>query len=91
MNQAITPEGPDLSTMSSEELLALTTMMMDKWERLELSELRDQQQETKLSDAERGRLDELMMIYRRGLLLKARALLEAVTRGLIPPLSSDVV
>jgi hypothetical protein len=35
------------------------------------------------------RLDELMAAYRQGLVLKARALKEAVARGLRPPLADD--
>ena len=42
-----------------------------------------------LPGEETARLDELMGVYRQGLVLKARAIKEAVTRGLRPPLADD--
>ncbi|HKB05621.1 MAG TPA: hypothetical protein VKD90_25580 [Gemmataceae bacterium] len=39
-----------------------------------------------LTDDERTRLEELLGLYRRGLVLKARAVKEAVARGLVPRL-----
>jgi len=38
---------------------------------------------------DRDRLDQLMVLYRRGLKLKARAWKEAVARGLRTPLADD--
>jgi hypothetical protein len=42
-----------------------------------------------LTTAERVRLNELVAKYRRGLIVKARATKEAVSRGLIYPLNGD--
>jgi hypothetical protein len=52
----------------------------------ELSRLLIGNREGLLPDAERERLEELMQVYRRGLIRKAQALKTAVTRGLKPPL-----
>jgi hypothetical protein len=51
-----------------------------------LSELLARQREAPLDDAARERLDQLLAIYRRGLVLKARAWSEAVRRNLRPRL-----
>jgi ribosomal protein S9 len=45
------------------------------------------QREGALTADERGQLDTLMEIYRRGMVRKAQALKVAVARGLQPPLS----
>ena len=53
----------------------------------ELGDLLARNREGQLSDSERARLDELMQIYRRGLVRKAQALKVAVERDLRPPLN----
>jgi len=53
-----------------------------------LSELLDRQQSGVLDDAERAELRSLFASYQTGLLRKARALAEAVHRGLRGPLES---
>ena len=55
----------------------------------ELSDLLARLREGERGESERARLDELMLVYRRGLVLKARAIKEAVRRGLKPPLAQD--
>ena len=49
-----------------------------------LSELLAHQREGQLNEIENSQLDELMQVYRRGLVRKAKALKVAVERGLIP-------
>ncbi|MEH2468321.1 hypothetical protein [Nostoc sp.] len=51
------------------------------------SELLARHREGQLNDAEVRQLDELMLVYRRGLVSKARALKAAVERGLKPALN----
>ncbi|MHC5773331.1 hypothetical protein [Nostoc sp.] len=51
------------------------------------SELLARHREGQLNDAEVRQLDELMQVYRRGLVSKARALKVAVERGLKPALN----
>ena len=61
-----------------------------KWripEQRELGALLARQREGSLDGVERHRLNELMDIYRRGMVQKAQALKVAVDRGLQPPLS----
>jgi hypothetical protein len=53
-----------------------------------LSELLQRQQAGLLGDGERAELSALMQAYQEGLLRKARALREAVLRGLREPLGS---
>ena len=55
----------------------------------ELSDLLDLGGEGALEPADRVRLDELISIYRQGLVLKARAWKEAVKRGLRAALTDD--
>ena len=52
-----------------------------------LGALLARQREGRLDGVERQRLNELMDIYRRGMVQKAQALKVAVDRGLQPPLS----
>jgi hypothetical protein len=49
--------------------------------------LQARHREGQLNDAEVRQLDELMQVYRRGLVSKARALKVAVERGLKPTLN----
>lgn len=73
--------------LSDDQVLALRDMQMDDAQQDELSDLLASQREADLSAADRARLDDLMAIYRRGLVRKAQALKVAVDRGLQPPLS----
>lgn len=77
-----------VSTLSDEEVLALTQLQMESDADKRLSELLDCQQEGWLSEGDRVELDALMQVYQEGLLRKATALREAVRRGLIEPLES---
>lgn len=75
-----------ISTLSDEQVLALTELQMEPEQDSELSTLLDRQQAGQLTEDERQTLQLLMQIYQEGLLRKATALGEAVKRGLIEPL-----
>jgi hypothetical protein len=64
------------------KLLALCDGGLDDSAQEELSQLLAELREGGLAASQQARLDELMGAYRRGLVLKARALKEAVARGL---------
>lgn len=76
-----------VESLPDDQVLALCDMQMDAEQQEELGDLLTRNREGLLSDAERARLDELMRIYRRGLVRKAQALKVAVERGLRPPLN----
>ncbi|MFM2060519.1 MAG: hypothetical protein RLZZ507_189 [Cyanobacteriota bacterium] len=75
-----------VSTLSEQQVLALTELQMKSEEDSRLSELLDRQQAGILTDLEHSELQALMQIYQEGLLRKATALSEAVKRGLIKKL-----
>ena len=79
-----------VDSLSDDQVLNLCDLEMDAAQQVELSELLARNREGQLSDAEHKRLDELMQIYRRGLVRKAQALKVAVERGLRPPLTSSM-
>ena len=68
------------------EILALCDAEMEEFQQEELGRLLTKLREGQILLEERDRLDELMHVYRRGLVLKAKALRVAVQRGLRPPL-----
>jgi hypothetical protein len=73
--------------LPDDQVIALRDTQMDDAQQAELSELLARQREGLLTSAERGQLESLMGIYRRGMVRKAHALKVAVDRGLQPPLS----
>jgi len=73
-----------VESLSNAEVLELSRTQLNDDEQAALSDLLGRQAE--LAESERTRLDELLAIYRRGLVLKSRATKEAVLRGLIPRL-----
>jgi hypothetical protein len=77
-----------VETLPDDELLALCDLEMDEEQQQKLSRLLARNREGLLDAAEQARLDELMQVYRHGLVRKARALKVAVQRGLRTPLSS---
>ncbi len=89
---SLRPLGPEGATgqpvaeLSNADLLAAADAQMDAPEDRRFSELLDKQQAGLLTDADRVSLLALMQIYQDGLLRKAKALNEAVRRGLRPPL-----
>jgi hypothetical protein len=82
-------EEPSVETLPDGELLALCDATLNPADQKTLSLLLAGHREGLLSDPEKSSLDTLMDTYRRGLVLKARALNVAVSRGLRPPLNED--
>jgi hypothetical protein len=80
---------PPVETLSNESLLALCDLELDRSRQSELSDLLHQQREGPLSSEDRVRMDLMLAEYRRGLVVKARALKEAVDRGLRPALDRN--
>jgi hypothetical protein len=75
-----------VTSLSDEDVLALTELQMLPAQERRLSALLQKQQAQALSDPERAELLALMQVYQEGLLRKAQALREAVRRGLRMPL-----
>ena len=75
-----------LEELTDEEILAIRDQQLDAEQQAALSDLLARQREGLLTDAGRARLDDLLDLYRRGLVRKAQALKIAVDRGLQPPL-----
>jgi hypothetical protein len=73
--------------LPDEQVLAWCEMQMDPKQQELLDDLLSRNREGHLHDAEIRQLDELMQIYRRGLVRKARAWKVAVERGLKAPLN----
>ena len=78
---------PPIEALSDDQILALCDLQMDPEENEKLSDFLARNQEGLLNDEERVQLDELMQIYRRGLLRKAQAIKVAVERRLRAPLT----
>ncbi len=79
-------EKSSISSLSDEEIIALTELQMEPEQDQRLSELLYNQQAGTLTNTEHSELLVLMQIYQENLLLKAQALREAVGRGLREPL-----
>lgn len=75
-----------LTALTDEEVLTAADSLMDPQQDQQFSDLLWKQQAGQLQDDERAALLTLMHVYQDGLLRKARALAEAVRRGLRPPL-----
>ena len=73
---------PSIELLPDDQLLALCDSQLEAAPQKQLSDLLARNRKNQISEAERQRLDELMSIYRRGLLQKAQALRVAVARGL---------
>jgi hypothetical protein len=76
-----------ISKQPDRAVLELTELRMEPEADRRLSELLEQQQGVDLGDLERAELAALMRSYEIGLLRQSQALVEAVRRGLIPPLT----
>jgi len=75
-----------VETLSDAAVLARSSLHLPPAQDARLTELLDDQQADRLTDAGRMELAGLLQTYRVGLLRKAQALAEAVRRGLRPPL-----
>ncbi|MBI5652145.1 MAG: hypothetical protein HZC40_17145 [Chloroflexi bacterium] len=71
-----------VETLPDDDLLVLCEMQMSERQQQELSDLLAENREGLLDSTHQTRLDELMQIYRRGLVRKAQAIQVAVRRGL---------
>lgn len=71
-----------IDQLPDQQVLAIRDIQMDASQQAELSELLARQREGLLTELERGQLNELMRIYREGMVRKAQALQVAVARGL---------
>ncbi|MBX3059292.1 MAG: hypothetical protein KF770_22715 [Anaerolineae bacterium] len=76
-----------ISSLNDEQVLALTKLQLDQQQQKQLSELLAKNREGTLAPPEMQQLNELMQVYRHGLVRKAEALKVAVERGLVSPLS----
>ena len=72
---------PPVESLPDNQVLLLCEMQMTSDEQATLNDLLARNREGRLDDAARVRLDELMGVYRRGLVRKAQALKVAVERG----------
>jgi hypothetical protein len=79
---------PAVTTLSDQNVLALSESRLQPKDDQRLSELLSKQQEGLLTQDEQSELLGLMQIYQEGLLRKAQALRESVQRGLREPLSA---
>jgi hypothetical protein len=80
---------PVVESLPDDSILALCDATLVPEQQEEMSELLERAREGELEADDRGRLDRLMVLYRQGLKLKARAWREAVARGLRSPLADD--
>jgi hypothetical protein len=76
-----------VESLPNDWVLALCDMQMEPEQQAALSNLLAGNREGELDNEEVNQLDELMQVYRRGLVRKAQALKVAVERGLKPVLS----
>jgi len=77
-----------VSSLSDEDVLALSKAQMRPAEGRRLSELLEKQREGKLAGSERSELLALMQVYNQLWIRQSEALAEAVRRGLRRPLES---
>ncbi|MCC5642451.1 hypothetical protein LC607_05710 [Nostoc sp. CHAB 5824] len=73
-----------IESLPDEKVLSLCDMQMETQQQDVFSDLQMRHREGQLNDAEVRQLDELMQVYRRGLISKAKAFKVAVERGLKP-------
>lgn len=79
---------PSIKMLSDEEVLRFADSKMDVQQNQRLGDLQSKGKTLGLSAAERYELMALLQIYQLGQLRKSEALAEAVSRGLLPPLSA---
>ncbi len=76
-----------IESLPYEQVLVLCNLQIEREQQEVFSDLLARNQEGQLNDAEVKRLDDLIEVYRRGLVRKARAMKVAVERGFKPPYS----
>ncbi len=73
----------NISKLSDAEVLEIANLKLSKQQDKRLSQLLENQRETRITTSEKIELEGLMGLYRMGNLRKAQGCLEAVRRGLI--------
>ncbi|MBZ0279374.1 MAG: hypothetical protein K8L97_01455 [Anaerolineae bacterium] len=77
-----------IEKLTDSELIRVSEQMMDEMQSARMSALLYKQQAEPITEAERAELQMLMDVYETGQIRKAKALAEAVKRGLRQPLES---
>ncbi len=77
---------PEISSLPSDQVLALCDSELSSQEQTQLGKLLGKQRENQLHEDEMQQLNQLLQRYRRGLVRKAEAWKVAVERGLRPAL-----
>jgi hypothetical protein len=78
-----------IESLPNEQILALCNLQMSAQQQDIFSDLQARSREEQLNQQETNQLNELMQIYRCGLVQKAQAINVAVKRGLIPTIISQ--
>jgi hypothetical protein len=78
-----------VESLSDSEVLGLSELQMAEDQSQELSDLLALNSEGELDATGHLRLDELMTVYRDGMVRRSQALREAVARGLRPPIGRE--
>lgn len=73
--------------LADDQVLTLASAQLPADEQRELSSLLALNRENALAARQQIRLDQLMQVYRHGLVRKTQAVQVAVNRGLLPPLN----
>jgi hypothetical protein len=76
-----------IDSLPNEQILALCNLQMNMQQQEIFSDLQTRNREEQLNEQETNKLNELMQIYRSGLVRKAHAINVAVKRGLMPALN----
>lgn len=76
-----------VQALPDEQIMALADSQLSLSEQDLLNQLLAQNREGALSPTEKIELDQIMKRYRRGMVRKAQAMNEAVSRGLMSPLN----
>jgi hypothetical protein len=76
-----------VESLPDDQVLALCNLQINGEQQIMFSDLQSRQNEGQLNPQEISKLNELMQVYRRGTVQKAKAINIAVKRGLMPPLN----
>ena len=73
----------NISNLSDVEVLELANLKLSKQQARRMSQLLENQRESRITTSEKIELESLMGLYRMGTLRKAQGCVEAIKRGLI--------
>ena len=73
----------NISNLSDVEVLELANLKLSKQQAKRMSQLLENQRESRITTSEKIELESLMGLYRMGTLRKAQSCVEAIKRGLI--------